>query len=58
LRSVELNSNFDNNDTVARLYAKLNNKSIAKKYAQTSLELAKKEGVETFDIEQFIKTLK
>lgn len=58
LRSVELNSNFDNNDTVARLYAKLNNKSIAKKYAQTSLELAKKEGGETFDIEQFLKTLK
>ncbi len=58
LRSVELNSNYDNNDTVARLYAKLNNNAYAKKYAQTSLELAKKEGVETFSIEELIKTLK
>lgn len=58
LRSIELNSNFDNNDTAARLYAKLNNKSSARQYAQASLEMAKKEGVETFDIEQFIKTLK
>lgn len=58
MRSVELNSNYDNNDTVARLYAKMKDKTNAKKYALISLELAKKEGAETFSIEEFIKTLK
>ena len=58
LRSVELNSNFDNNDTVARLYQKLNNKAYAKKYAETSLALAKKEGVDTFSIEELLQSLK
>ncbi len=58
LRSVELNSNFDNNDTVARLYQKLNNKADAKKYAENSLALAKKEGVDTFSIEELLQSLK
>lgn len=58
MRSVELNSNYDNNDTVARLYAKMKDKANAKKYAMIALELAKKEGVETFAIEQFLKTIK
>lgn len=58
LRSVELNSNFDNNDTVARLYQKLNNKSSAKKYAEISLALAQKEGIDTFSIEELLKALK
>ncbi len=58
LRSVELNSNFDNNDTVARLYQKLNNKSSAKKYAEISLALAQKYGIDTFSIEELLKALK
>lgn len=58
LRSIKLNDNFDNNDTAARLYAKLKDIKNAQKYGETALELAKKEGAETFDIEQFLKSLK
>ncbi len=58
LRSVKLDSNYDNNDTVARLYAKLNNKKMALKYAQTSLSLAKEMGVDTFSIQELINSLK
>jgi hypothetical protein len=58
LRSVELNSNFDNNSTVAHLYARLGDKEKAKIYAEQSLELGKKAGEETFEIEKFLKSLK
>jgi thioredoxin-related protein len=57
LRSVELNSNYDNNSTVAHLYERLNNKEKAKEYAKISLDQAKKEDAETFEIEQFLKSL-
>jgi thioredoxin-related protein len=58
LRSIKLNSNFDNNDTAARLYGKLNDRKNAKIYATTALDLAKKAGVETFAIEAFLNSLK
>lgn len=58
LRSIKINSNFDNNDTAARLYGKLNDNKNAKLYATTALDLAKKAGVDTFAIEAFLKTLK
>lgn len=58
LRSVELKNRFDNNDTVARLYYKLNNKIQAKKFGEKAFELAKDEGAETDDIESFLKILK
>ena len=57
-RSVELNSNYDNNDTLARLYQKLNDTANALKYAKTSLVLAKKDGVDTYSIEKLIEDLK
>ncbi|HRB68245.1 MAG TPA: hypothetical protein PLO32_10680, partial [Chitinophagales bacterium] len=58
LRSVLLNSNYDNNDTVARLYAKLNNKKMGLNYAETALALAKQADAETHSIEELIETLK
>ncbi|MFN8238402.1 MAG: hypothetical protein U0T77_09540 [Chitinophagales bacterium] len=58
LRSVELKSTFENNDTVAHLYDKLNNKTNAKLYAQKAYELAIAAGEESFELEAFLKSLK
>lgn len=58
LRSIELKSNYDNNATAAHLYDKLGDKANAKIYAEKSLELAKQEKAETYDIEKLLKSLK
>lgn len=57
LRSVALNSKFENNDTVAHLYHKLNDKANARTYAKKALELANASGEDVFELEQFIKSL-
>ena len=58
LRSVELKSTFENNDTVAHLYYKLNQKANAKSYAQKAYDLAVAAGEESFELEAFLKSLK
>ncbi len=57
LRSIEIKSNMENNGIAAQLYNKLRDNQNAKKYALVSLELARKSGEETFEIEEFIKQL-
>ena len=54
LKSVGKDNRSYNNDTVANLYYKLNQKNKAVEYQQKALDLAKKEGLET---EEYEKTL-
>jgi uncharacterized protein YdeI (YjbR/CyaY-like superfamily) len=58
LRSIEIKSNLENNGIAAQLYNKLEDNEQARKYALISLDLAKKSGEETFEIETFINSLK
>lgn len=58
LRSIELNSYFDNNEIAARLYAKLGDKTNAIKYATKAIALSKESEVDYKDMEEFLKSLK
>jgi thioredoxin-related protein len=58
LRSIEIQSFSDNTEVAARLYDKLKDNANAKKYAQMALDFSKKNNMDSFDLEQFIKTLK
>lgn len=57
LKSVKLESNFYNNDTVAHLYFKLGDKKNAKLYAQTALKFGKETGEDTGPTEELLKKL-
>ncbi len=57
LKSVELESNFYNNDTVANLYHKLGDKKNAKVYAKKAIELGQAAGEDTFETEELLKKL-
>lgn len=57
LKSVKLESNFYNNDTVAHLYFKLGDKKNAKLYAQTALKFGKEAGEDTGPTEELLKKL-
>lgn len=56
-KSVELDSNYANNDTLAALYYKLKKKKKAIKYAKASIELAKKGGMDASETEALLKKI-
>lgn len=58
IKSVSLDSNFYNNDTVANLYNKLGDKNNAKIYAQISIKLGKESGYDTSETEALLLKLK
>ena len=58
LRSIDIKADYENYAIVAHIYLKLGDRKNAKIAAEKSLELSKKEGVESFDIEQLLKSLK
>ncbi len=53
-KSVEEDSNFYNNDTVAAILVKLGNKKEAKPYAEKAIELAKKEGQDSSETQKLL----
>lgn len=57
-RSIELESNYYNNDTQAALLYKMGKKKEAIKAAEKSIALAKKEGVDATSTEELLKKIK
>lgn len=57
-KSVEMEANYYNTDTLAALYAKLGNNKEAIKYAEMAIELAKKSGDDYSGTENLLKSLK
>lgn len=57
LLSVNKDSNFFNNDTVANLYAKLKNNSMAKAYAENALKLGDAAGEDTSPTKKLLESL-
>ncbi|RMZ59564.1 thioredoxin family protein [Chryseobacterium nematophagum] len=55
--SVKKNENYANTDTLANLYNKTGDKINAKRWAEKSIELAKKTGEDFSDTENLLKTL-
>lgn len=58
LEAVKKQENNINTDTLARIYYKLNDKSNAKKWAEKSIELAKKNKAEYTSTEDLLKKIK
>ena len=58
LRSIVIKADYENYAIAAHIYLKLGDRKNAKIAAEKSLDLSKKEGVESFDIEQLLKSLK
>jgi len=56
-RSVELEKNYYNTDTVASLYYKLGKKGKARKWANIAIEQAKKEGEDPGTTEELLKKI-
>lgn len=56
-KSVELDSNYMNNDTLAALYFKLKEKDKALKYANKAIEIAKKDGMDFSGTEELLKEI-
>lgn len=56
-KSVEIDSNFANNDTVAAIYFKLGNKKQATNYAKEAIRLAKEKGQDYSDTEELLKKI-
>ncbi len=57
-KSVEMEENYYNTDTLAALYAKLGKNKEAIKYAEKAIELAKKTGEDSTETEKLLKSLK
>jgi len=57
-KSVEMEANYYNTDTLAALYAKLGNNKEAIKYAEMAIDLAKKSGDDYSGTENLLKSLK
>jgi hypothetical protein len=57
-KSVEIQEQYANTDTVAVLFGELGDKKEAKKYAQRAIELAKKSGDDASSTEAFLESLK
>lgn len=57
-KSVELGKNSANTDTLANLYAKLGDKTNAKKWAEEALVLGKAEGQDTSSTQKLLDSLK
>lgn len=57
LKSIERESTWENNYTIARIYQKLGDKKNAKKYAKISLQLAKEAGEDIGDINSLLDEL-
>lgn len=55
--SVELNSNYMNNDTLAALYLKLKDKDNALKYANEAIGIAKKDGMDYSGTEKLLEQI-
>lgn len=55
--SVEQNSNYMNNDTLAALYFKLKKKDKALQHANEAIELAKKDGMDYSETEALLKQI-
>ncbi|PHN01315.1 thioredoxin family protein [Flavilitoribacter nigricans] len=55
--SVEQNSNYMNNDTLAALYLKLKDKENALKYANEAIEIAKKDGMDYSGTEKLLEQI-
>ncbi len=58
LRSVSLQSEYFNNDTVAALYYKLGNKKQAMKYAKAAIAIARKNGEDYSETEALMPRIK
>ena len=58
LKSVELQNEYFNNDTVAALYYKLGNKKQAMKYAKKAIAMAKKNGEDASETEALLAKMK
>lgn len=58
LKSVELQNEYFNNDTVAALYYKLGNKKQATKYAKKAIAMAKKNGEDASETEALLAKMK
>lgn len=56
-KSVEMDSNYMNNDTLAAIYFKLKDKRMAAKYAQIAIDLAKKGGDEAKETQELLKKI-
>ena len=56
-KSVELDSNYMNNDTLAALYLKLKNKEKALQYAHEAIELAKESGANYDSTEKMLEQI-
>lgn len=57
LLSVKIESKYFNNDTVANLYAKLNDKVNAKQYAKIAIKLGEDQGVDTETTQELLNRL-
>lgn len=55
--SIELNSNYMNNDTLAALYLKLKEKDKALQYANKAIEIAKKDGMDYSGTEKLLEEI-
>jgi thioredoxin-related protein len=58
IKSVSIDSNFYNNDTVANLYNKLGDKNNAKIYAEIAVKLGIEAGEDTSETEALLRKLK
>jgi len=58
LEAIKKQEDNINTDTLARIYYKLNDKKNAKKWAERSIELAKKNNAEYTSTEELLKNLK
>jgi len=58
LKSISLDSQYFNNDTVAALYYKLGNKKQAMKYAKKAVAIAKKNGEDATETEALMPKIK
>lgn len=56
-KSIKLDSNHLNNDTLAALYYKLGKKKKAMKYAETAIALAKEAGADDSDTRELVKKI-
>lgn len=56
-KSVHLNSNYANNDTLAWIHFKLKDKEKAMKYAQQAIELAKADGSDYAETEKLVEQI-
>ena len=58
LESVEQESVFANNDTVAALYYKMGEKEEALAYAKIAIDLGKKEGADVSETQEMLRLIK